>query len=125
MICCDQSVAWICLKFVDAFKKFNEVVKACFTADLSPKFVEFIDEFKEAYLALNISVTPKVHAVFFHVKEFCTAHKKGLGFCSEQAMEAVHYDFTATWAKYKVSQNNPDYGNQLLRAVCEYNSQHV
>ena len=85
-----------CLKFVNAFQTFNEVVKACFTVDLSPKFVELIDEFREAYLALNISVTLKVHAVFFHVKEFCITHKKGLSFYSEQAMEAVHYDFSAT-----------------------------
>lgn len=114
-----------CLKYVDAFEKFNEVVKSCFTMDLDPKFAKCIDKFKEAYLALNISVTPKVHAVFFHVEKFCNEHQKGLGFYSEQAMEAVHYDFSKTWAKYKVSRNNTNYGNKLLRAVCEYNALHV
>lgn len=114
-----------CLKYADAFSSFNKVVQACFTINLDPKFAVYIDEFKDKYLNLKISVTPKLHAVFFHVKQFCIKHQKGLGFFSEQAMEAVHYDFSMTWAKYKVSRNNPDYIQKLLRAVCEYNSQHV
>ena len=38
---------------------------------------------------LEISVTPKVHAVFFHVQEFCELTKMGLGPWSEQTSESV------------------------------------
>ena len=33
----------------------------------------------DAYLQLTISVTPKVHAVMFHVEEFCSLTGRGLG----------------------------------------------
>lgn len=114
-----------CMKYVNVFEKFNAVVDSTFTNYLKPTFKKDINDFRESYLSLDISVTPKVHAVFFHVEEFCNKHNKGLAFYSEQAMESVHYDFSTTWARYKVSQNSPDYGTKLLRAVCEYNSLHI
>ena len=114
-----------CLKFVEAFQSLNKIVKACFSVNLDPDFTKYIAEFKESYLALNVSVTPKVHAVFFHVEDFCMKMKIGLGLYSEQPMESVHFDFSVTWEKYKVARNNPDYETKLLRAVCEYNSNHM
>lgn len=114
-----------CLKYVDAFQAFKSVVDACFSRRLEENFEENIVKFKDSYMSLNISVTPKVHAVFFHVADFCKRHQRGLAFYSEQAMESVHFDFQQTWEKFKVSETNPDYCNALLRAVCVYNSCHL
>ena len=49
----------------------------------------------------------------------------GLGYFSEQAVEAVHADFGAFWKKYKVPLEHPDYLKQLFRAVIAYNAKHV
>lgn len=56
-------------------------------------FVHYINEFYTNYMDLKINYTPKVHAVFFHVIDFCSKTQKGLSFFSEQAIESVHSDF--------------------------------
>ena len=88
-------------------------------------FEQTICDFKNSYLALGISVTPKVHTVFYHVPTFCRRHQVGLGIFSEQASEAVHSKFQKTWDKYKVSQLNDSYGSRLLMAVNDFNSSHI
>lgn len=117
--CCISS-----LKYVQAFRDFNTVVQACFSMKLDPDFKQIITNFKQSYLDLEISITPKVHAVFFHVPDFCDEKQAGLGFYSEQAMESVHSDFKHVWNKYKVAKDHPDYDEKLYRAICEYNSLH-
>ena len=84
------------LKYVDTFSKFNLVVDSCLSLQLIDDFEKHINNFRLSYLQLGISVTPKAHSVFFHIKYFCNKHKKGLGYFSEQAMEAVHSDFKNT-----------------------------
>lgn len=113
------------LKYVQVFEDFNSVVSACFGNVLENNYTTCIENFKKSYISLGVSVTPKVHIVFFHVREFC--HKTGmsLGFFSEQAMESVHFDFKSVWLKNKVGENHPDYPTKLLRAVCSYNALHV
>lgn len=107
-------------KYVYVFQRFNKVVQGCYGMSLSESFDSDIDGFFTAYKTLGIRITPKVHAVAFHVKEFCSFHHKGLGFWSEQASEAVHSDFEKIWQRYKVGQQNSKYGNQLLKAVQDY-----
>lgn len=114
-----------CLKFVDTFEKFNKVVASCFSKDLKPNYDIFIDNFRDSFLKLNISVTSKIHAIFFHIKHFCEYYGIGLGFFSEQAFESVHHDFKQTWANFKVNSENDNYGSKLLRCVCVYNSKHL
>ena len=46
-------------------------------------------------------MTPKVHAVFYHVSEFCEKKQMGLGFFSEQEMECVHFEFKRIWQRSK------------------------
>lgn len=114
------------VKFVKALRDFDQVVSACFGSELNVNcFEKHLKDFKESYLALEIPVTPKVHCVFYHVEEFCRRNDSSLGRSSEQSMEAVHSDFKSTWLKYKVSRDHPDYPSALLRAVREYNSQHI
>lgn len=114
-----------CLKYVACFDAFKAVVSACYGQFLHPDYVKLINVFKDTYMSLGINVTPKVHAVFFHIQDFCQFKQEGLSRWSEQACEAVHSDFKATWAKYKVPVIHPDYGAKLLFAVREYNSRHL
>lgn len=114
-----------CLKYVQCFKDFRAVVDSCFSQNLEENYEKNIFAFKKSYIALEIPVTPKVHAVFFHVLHFCRRTGKALGFFSEQSIEAVHADFKATWSKYKTANTNSTYSVNLLKAVQEYNSRHV
>lgn len=90
------------LKFVNVLEKFNTVVTSCFGRQLKDNYETSISNFKDAYCDLNISVTPKVHAVFFHVPDFCKMFNAGLGFYSEQAVEGIHFDFDSHWNNFKV-----------------------
>ena len=58
--------------FSNTFRLFDNVVKACYGSELEKNYREIINEFTTAYLSLNISVTSKVHAVMFHIDEFCS-----------------------------------------------------
>ena len=64
--------------FVDTFKSFYNVVKSCYGKE---------PEFKKSYMKLGISATPKVHAVFYHVSEFCDI--KGMGLAPWSVQTAV------------------------------------
>ena len=85
------------LQFVQAFRAFLKVVNSCFGMSLRDGFEEDIIEFKRIYLALDISVTPKVnhdnlkyepnnfqfvlqaHIIFQHIVEFLKLiNKEGL-----------------------------------------------
>ena len=48
------------LQYVHAFRAFGEVVQACFGVSLDGDFKSCIARFKDIYLSLDISVTPKV-----------------------------------------------------------------
>ena len=62
----------------------------------------------------------------FHIAEFCTITGRGLGPWSEQSGESVQHDFKGTWNSSIVNDTNRDiYGENLLKAVCAYNSQHL
>ena len=113
-------------KYIVAFKSFNSVVESCFGKKLHPDFEKMIALFAKDYLKLGISVTPKVHAVFFHVSEFCLMTGQGLSPWSEQTGESVHHDFKQIWNNYKVKIiERPIYGENLLKAVAAYNSKHI
>ena len=58
-------------KFIDAFKLFNQVVSLCYGRLLHPELEDKIAIFARDYMKLGISVTPKIHTVILHIKEFC------------------------------------------------------
>ena len=122
---CEKANAFGCMKYVQVFEDFEEVVDDCFKVELNSKFLQSIEKLQTSYVDLKISVTPKVDAVFHHVKDFCSQRKMGLGYYSEQAMESVHFDFAAMWCNYCVHENHPDYEKRLFRAIIEYNSSHI
>lgn len=90
------------VKYVSALKSFNDVVLSCFGIELKPDFKDKINKFMLDFMDTGIRVTPKIHAVFYHVPDFCEKFQKGLGFFSEQAVESAHFDFDLLWNNYKV-----------------------
>lgn len=62
-----------------AIKTFNDVRIACFGDHISWNFADQINIFKETYIALDISILPRVHTIQDHTPEFCTKTIKGLG----------------------------------------------
>ena len=112
--------------FIETFKAFNEVIKSCYGTNLFPNYKELIKNFRICYRRLPINVTPKVHAVFFHVEDFCELVGMGLGPWSEQAAESLHADFDNVWTRYKVRDiDHEKFGKRLFEAVVAYNSQHL
>ena len=73
------------------------MVHSCYGNELHPNYDLTINEFMNEYLKLEISVTPKVHAVFHLIEELCSLTRMGLGPWSEQASESVHQEFTKCW----------------------------
>lgn len=115
-----------CKKFINVFTSLNKVVTSCYGSNLSTDFNENIKEFQGNYSLLGISVTPKVHAVMYHISEFCMMTQRGLGAWSEQCGESVHHDFNETWQRFKVNDvERSIYADNLLKCVILYNSQHV
>ena len=77
-------------------------------------------------MKLGITVTLKVHAVMFHIIEFCLMTGRELGPWSEETGKSVHHDFKEIWKRYKVNKVDCSiYGENLLKAVSVYNSQHI
>lgn len=112
--------------FVETFKAFNKVVDSCYGKELLPDYKVQIFEFKQCYKKLKIGVTPKVHAVFHHIAEFCDVVQMGLSPWSEQTAESLHSDFSKVWNNFKVrNTDHPEYGQRLLKAIVTYNSQHL
>ena len=84
------------LPFVNAFRAFKDVQESCMGLELCCDWIESIEKFSKAYKELdNISITPKVHLVIHHIKDFFAlkGYEKGLSYWTEQAFEAVHHDF--------------------------------
>lgn len=119
------------LPLVRTLRSLKKVVDSCFGGAVSDSFRADLKQFSEDYRAAEISVTPKAHIIMAHVETFIdlkadeTGVLRGLGYFSEQAVEAVHADFGAFWKKYKVPLQHPDYLKQLFRAVIAYNAKHV
>ncbi len=113
-------------EYINTFKAFTEVVDACFGKELAADYKDKINYFHMCFASLEgVNITPKLHALIFHVPQFCDYHGLGLGHFSEQASEAVHKDFNMLWKRYSVSPVNSKYGERLLAATREYASRHV
>ena len=62
-----------------------------------------------------------------HVAEFLKMKEEvaGLGFWSEQSMEAGHLNFKMEWEKVKVSANHDEYGDRMFETVVRYAGKHI
>ena len=114
-------------QFTKTFRLLDEVVKSCYGNELGSNYHTKINMFTEAYMKLGISITPKVHAVMFHVQEFCDFTGMGLGPWSEQTVESLHHEFKKNcWENFYVKDtDNPAYPEHLLSAVKSFNSLHL
>jgi hypothetical protein len=117
--------------YVRAFQAMDKLVNHCFGTKLvdQDKAVGQLKELVVAYMGLEISVTPKMHVLFYHLLPALSnplLQGRGLGVVSGQAGESIHQEFKIFWAKYKInSLDNPLYGDHLLRAVIEFSSKHL
>ena len=70
------------MKYVQIIRSFYCVVKSCFGMVLDSNYGNSINDFKDFYRDLGISVTPKVHILVMHVPEFISKHDRPLGWYS-------------------------------------------
>ncbi len=134
--------------YVEAFASFGKLVRGIFGSSLADNWRNLIDVFCEAYLSLRISVTPKAHIIFVHLKEWILISHSALGRFSEQAGEAIHSDFDAKWRHFYMRQRSwpsddtlsasqkrvqneakqkwrEQYGQRLLHCTNVYNASHL
>lgn len=111
--------------FARAMLRFADVYTSCFQNELKPNFLIEIERFRRSYMLLGINITPKVHAVFDHVGEFCARKNTALAKYAEQASESVHHDFKDEWKHFKCDRSSENYAKRLRRCVVRYNSKHV
>ena len=122
----EEDCAFNIFGIVDALRKFDAVVSACFGMTLEPDYYEKLSSFQASYLALDrVSVTPKVNAVFYHIKHFIEKNQDSLGKYSEQATEALHHSFKSHWSRYKRPVDHPEYGKWLQTCLVDYNSKNI
>ena len=111
--------------FVECLRMFKLVKESCFGVVLYDGWNAHINNFETSYRALKISVTPKVHNVFYEVPIYIKKTGLPLGVRCEQKFESVHSDMKPTWSWYKRSENHSEYDSQLKRAMIDYNSFHL
>ena len=110
--------------FTNCLYNLKNVMSSCFGSEVSPDYIVHIDNFKESFKVLGISITPTLHSVFHHVKHWYARHgtSHGLAYFGEQATETAHTDWMKVWLKgYKVADSHPNYGDKLLSCVAKYN----
>lgn len=99
-------------------KSFNEVVSFCYGRDLNEDYKDKISKIKNDYMQLEISVIPKVHAVFFHIQEFCDLTGSRLGTWNEQLVSHYNQEFNKCWEKYLVKEQKNPLQRLLQPAKC-------
>ena len=116
------------MPFVNYFKAFNSVKKACFGLKLESDFEAKIDEFQNALVSLrdlhDLNVTVKYHMICIHVRQICKTTKGSLKL-NEQALESSHSRFKKIVQRFAGSDpntDNPMYPLNVLRAFDVVNS---
>lgn len=116
--------------FLAVLKSFDKLLSLVFDPSVVNNLdalESLISEFRDAWRESNMNVTPKCHIICSHLLDF--VRKKGhleMSRITEQSHEAVHYEFRKTWTRYAVKcPQRPSYGNQLLRAVLDFNGSHA
>ena len=119
------------LGFLDTFRKLAKVKDACFGKNLHSNFSSKILEFKIAFLALGIKVTPCTHILFAHADDFFNltasseSKKRGLGIFSEQCFETMHSTVQKALDRFPANKFSDKFPKRTLRAMCFLNSAHL
>ena len=114
--------------FIEFFKAYSKVKKACFGLQLDPDFEQIIDGFKDSLESLrelhDISVTPKFHMICIEVKRICKMTGESLKF-NEQSLESSHKKFKQLLLRFAgldPDTDNPLWPLHVLRALEVFNS---
>ena len=116
--------------YMVCFRHLTNIVSKCF-AVVGPKddsYLKDLEDFQESTKKVG-ATTPTIHSIAHHIKIWFERNGTtfGLGLYSEQAGEAVHYDFEdrVYTAAYKRIESHPQHAVKLLEAVAVYNADHV
>ena len=104
--------------YIYCMREFHAVQDACFGMILAPDWEEKIEVFKIAYKALGISITPKVHTLFYEIPIFIKKTGKALGHFSAHHFEAGHFDFEGTLQLFKRKES-------IVSAMYTYAGEHI
>jgi len=114
--------------FIEFFKAYSRVKKACFGLHLDPDFEQIIDGFKDSLESLrelhDITVTPKFHMICIEVKRICKMTGKSLQI-NEQSLESSHKKFKQVLLRFAgldPDTDNPLWPLNVLRALEVSNS---
>ena len=117
-------------EYLVCFKPLSKIVSKCFAVvgPTDDSYLKDLEDFRKSAKKLGVD-TPTIHSIVYHVKDWFERNgtEFGLGLYSEQAGEAVHYDFEdrVYTAAYKRIETHPQYGVKLLEAIAVYNSEHI
>ena len=117
--------------YVEALSLLSEVLSTCFTVEGpgNKPYKDLIDRFETSVKKLTVSVTPSLHSIFDHIKDFyeLSGLLIGLGLLSEQAGESIHHKFEKEiWNDtFKRDVNHPGFANQLRKGTALWNSRHM
>ena len=110
-----------CEKLIDVLDALKGVKNSMFGKKLLPWYESAAETFKKAFRESGLNEYTKAHIVNDHLVEFCKEEQVGLGVFTEQAGESVHHAFSKEFERFKVSKNNPRFGEQLESAVLKFN----
>ena len=114
------------ISYYECFLAFRDAMHACLGYSIDPDFKEKVSKFEQTYMALDISVTTKVHIMTRHVPEYLEKHCKPLGHFSEQVVEQCHAKFDRLFNSYRIKNiQHPNYLEHLYRAIMHFNSHHI
>lgn len=117
--------------YLTAFRAFNDVRHSCFSNQLIGDYGGYIKYFHSVCLRLRnsqgepINLINKMHILFEHVEMYCSLTQKGLGFVSEQAKEACHFDYLGIEKNFQCAEGNPHFGDMETKGVIRYNTDHL
>ena len=96
------------LHYVRAYKAMDKLVHACFGSRKVNEndAVELLKEVVVSYMDLGLSVTLKMHVIFYHLLPALNnpaLQGRSLSVVSGQAGESIYQEFKIFWNKYKVN----------------------
>ena len=110
------------------FIAFEKLVTACFgMGKLKGDVSKLLENFIVQFMALESSVTLKVHIIFEHlIPNLANLGGVGMGLTSEQAGESIHHEFNHNfWSRYKINLlTNPNFAKNWFDANLEFSSKH-
>ena len=123
----------------DDYSEFTEILKSirnvntCVAGktvkgNVSEAISIFKCDYKNLQKKFGVSKTPKIHIIEDHIEEYVQMTNHGLGYCTDQTIEALHqvvnrrFSSSKYYVKYIESDRHPD---QLLRGILHVNAYNI